>query len=688
MKSKLGMSDPKSDWPRDRKNGKMVEPRDLEEQIMISNQLQSAKVNTLMKSISHLQKENLSLQRGSREASRTSQYKKIQDELGQQDVLIDVLQGCIGTAKAQELMMNAIESLECDDTRCASCNCDEELVKCDDGSWLCKHCYGQRMWKEPPDTIEKRSKTSKMTKYPESKEKLQKECQAVEKELICTRRLLKAKNSPVSVALPKSALFNTSAALANILAGYVQRADQLEKENVSLRNHREQLENTLEEQEYEHRQRIQQPQEFEWENQASVASIQDLQTRLRLRTSEIDRAMQGVAETRQKLLDQNSKQEALRTKIDAAKNDINMLQEEMGQWSSVERTEHAKQLDKLQRSKELRRQHLLQGREQLKEAKTKLRKSLQSISDQRSPLEVQTKIKAQARRLSLSLRKALQTGRKADWSEFWSQLDTEQSVGLEAPVQELLDKFGIQNSEQNVPKLQELKEALYHMEVAGGDSRIFGQWAASKKKLQDEFRAEASSKLAELQKLETLLSQQEAQVGKLQQERIVARHDAAAEHCQEMMAEPQGLAPGADRLPVPARLLVTAPGSSAEEARQAIAAAKQQHAWEKRFLPIEEKDLPAIHLSSLEPDGGLADWTESLKLQAELGLQDELSTAPHEVLEMEDYVDKLDAVHTELQETVADLKLRLQAARVLLRHHDPKAGSRFCEHCPHCFLSN
>lgn len=647
---------------------------------MISNQLQSAKVNTLMKSISHLQKENLSLQRGSREASRTSQYKKIQDELGQQDVLIDVLQGCIGTAKAQELMMNAIESLECDDTRCASCNCDEELVKCDDGSWLCKHCYGQRMWKEPPDTIEKRSKTSKMTKYPESKEKLQKECQAVEKELICTRRLLKAKNSPVSVALPKSALFNTSAALANILAGYVQRADQLEKENVSLRNHREQLENTLEEQEYEHRQRIQQPQEFEWENQASVASIQDLQTRLRLRTSEIDRAMQGVAETRQKLLDQNSKQEALRTKIDAAKNDINMLQEEMGQWSSVERTEHAKQLDKLQRSKELRRQHLLQGREQLKEAKTKLRKSLQSISDQRSPLEVQTKIKAQARRLSLSLRKALQTGRKADWSEFWSQLDTEQSVGLEAPVQELLDKFGIQNSEQNVPKLQELKEALYHMEVAGGDSRIFGQWAASKKKLQDEFRAEASSKLAELQKLETLLSQQEAQVGKLQQ--------AAAEHCQEMMAEPQGLAPGADRLPVPARLLVTAPGSSAEEARQAIAAAKQQHAWEKRFLPIEEKDLPAIHLSSLEPDGGLADWTESLKLQAELGLQDELSTAPHEVLEMEDYVDKLDAVHTELQETVADLKLRLQAARVLLRHHDPKAGSRFCEHCPHCFLSN
>eukprot|EP00913_Durusdinium_trenchii_P022053 g20723.t2 len=367
--------------------------------------------------------------------------------------------------------------------------------------------------------------------------------------------------------------------------------------------------------------------------------------------------MQGVAETRQKLLDQNSKQEALRTKIDAAKNDINMLQEEMGQWSSVERTEHAKQLDKLQRSKELRRQHLLQGREQLKEAKTKLRKSLQSISDQRSPLEVQTKIKAQARRLSLSLRKALQTGRKADWSEFWSQLDTEQSVGLEAPVQELLDKFGIQNSEQNVPKLQELKEALYHMEVAGGDSRIFGQWAASKKKLQDEFRAEASSKLAELQKLETLLSQQEAQVGKLQQERIVARHDAAAEHCQEMMAEPQGLAPGADRLPVPARLLVTAPGSSAEEARQAIAAAKQQHAWEKRFLPIEEKDLPAIHLSSLEPDGGLADWTESLKLQAELGLQDELSTAPHEVLEMEDYVDKLDAVHTELQED------RLNAAK-------------------------
>lgn len=196
-------------------------------------------------------------------------------------------------------------------------------------------------------------------------------------------------------------------------------------------------------------------------------------------------------------------------------------------------------------------------------------------------------------------------------------------------------------------------------------------------------------------------------------ERRTARNDvvklhAAAERCQEMMANREGedVAPGPSDLPVPARLLIVPPGSSAEEARGTAAIeARLQSVWEKRFLPVEEHDLPAIHLPHLGDTGELPDdWQESMKLQAQLDLlREELSRmqdtkgdltgkieAPDEVRDMEDYVDNLDAVHTDLQEVVADLNMRLQAARVLLQRQMQRRESRgapTCQHCPHCLVS-
>ena len=76
-------------------------------------------------------------------------------------------------------------------------------------------------------------------------------------------------------------------------------------------------------------------------------------------------------------------------------------------------------------------------------------------------------------------------------------------------------------------------------------------------------------------------------------------------------------------------------------------------------------------------------WKAELDL-----LRKELSTmqdvlqpqAPQEVREMEDYVDKLDATHAELQEALADLSMQMQAARVLIQRLQPKAGLP-CEKC-------
>ena len=482
--------------------------RGLEEQIALANRVQTSKVKSLMKSIEKLQKENLSLQKSNLESNRTSQYKKIQDELGQQDVMIDVLQSCIGE-KAQRLMANAIETLDLNRPFCSSCSCEEELFEGGEGSWLCKRCYSQRFWTEPSaDT--KKCPISKVAKIPESKEKLKKECAALEAELTSLRRFLKQK--PHSRTLPKSASLNTVAALSNLLAGYVQRADQLEKENASLKNHQEQLEGTVKEQEEQHRQQIQELGQLAVFPTEQAASAEDLQSRIRLRNSELDRMAQVLEELRSEIASQKGKKEALKTEIDTAQNDVRKLQQEMSTWASTETAEHAKQLDKLRESKEQRKQSLISSREQLQDVKTKLRKSLQSMGDQRAPLEVQTRIKGQARKLSSSLRDALASPQ--GWAKFLSQLDIEKGLGLESPVQQLLDRYPeIQSTERPTTKrLEELQRDLYSLEVNGakdGDE-VWGRWTATKK-IQEDFRSKLNPQLVSLSKLETLLdSEQQA----------------------------------------------------------------------------------------------------------------------------------------------------------------------------------
>ena len=493
-----------------------LQPRDLEEQIVFANRVQSLKVNSLMKSIDKLQKENLSLQKKNRESNRTGHYKKIQDELGQQDVMIDMLQCCIGTTKAQELMANAIDTLESKEgAACSSCGCEEELLVSQDGALLCRRCYSQRFWAEPPADA-KKANLRECPKYPDSKEKLQKECIALETELASAKRFLKQK-AP-SGALPKSASLNTAAALANLLAGYVQRADQLEKENASLKNHQDQLERNVTEQEEQHRQQIQSQLPAFPTEQKNTSSAADLLSRIRLRNSEMDRMAQVLAEVRKQLAAQTGKQETLKAEIEAAQSDIKKVQEEMSKWSSTETAEHVKQLEKLRQSKEQRKQQMLASREQLKEVKTRLRKSLQNIGDQRGPLEVQTRIRAQARKLHTALRDVHSRGK--NWDKFLLQLEIEKGVGLEDPIQELLNEYTQSAEFPGTQRFEQLKQALHRLEVheasiSDGRANEYGRWSAAKKKMQEKFKVLADPQLESLSKLEMLLQSEQEALDKL-----------------------------------------------------------------------------------------------------------------------------------------------------------------------------
>lgn len=483
-----------------------IQDRGLDEQIALANRVQSSKVNSLMKSIDKLQKENISLQRKSLESNRTAQYKKIQDELGQQDVMIDVLRSCIGIEQAQKLMTNAIEAPEAKQIACSSCDCEEELFASSEGSWLCKRCYSQQCWKEPPKDA--RTQLSKCPKYPDSKEQLQKECAALEAELTSTKHFLKQR-PPRSTLPEQSVSLNTVAALSNLLAGYVQRADQLEKENASLKNHQEQLEETVKEQEEQHRQQIQ-DQLALFPTEQGKCTAEDLESRIRLRNSEIDRLVRALDELQSEIVTQKSKHESLKKEHESARDDLRKLQQDMSAWSSEEAAEHAKQLDKLRQSKEHGKQLLKNGREQLQDVKTKLRKSLQSIGDQRAPLEVQTKIKGQAQRLHSTLRDVHDAlSKRSAWSNFSSQLDIEKALGLEGAVQQILQRYEteIQGSEPpTVERLQELKQDLYSLETNSTGKEIPANrcdWNVAK--MQEDFRAKLDPQLASLSKLETML---------------------------------------------------------------------------------------------------------------------------------------------------------------------------------------
>ena len=88
--------------------------------------------------------------------------------------MIDILHSCIGTAKAQELMASAINTLESNErAACSSCGCEEELLVSQDGALLCRRCYSQRFWAEPPADA-KKANLRECPKYPRFKGKVAK----------------------------------------------------------------------------------------------------------------------------------------------------------------------------------------------------------------------------------------------------------------------------------------------------------------------------------------------------------------------------------------------------------------------------------------------------------------------------------------------------------------------------------
>ncbi|CAJ1340553.1 unnamed protein product, partial [Effrenium voratum] len=481
--------------------------KDLEEQIATATRIHTSKVSTLMKSIDKLQKDNLLLHKRSKEANRTGQYKRLQAELGRQDVMIEALRCCVDTSRAQELLADAITSVG-NVIECKSCNgVKQELFKSDNDQ-LCKQCYCQRFWQEPaPES----RVTCAAAEFPATIEELQEECRAVEHELGIAKRASR-KQQPSKDTAPTFAAFSTVSALTNLLAGYVQRSDQLRKENETLQNQREQLERSVADQEEVARLQLQQqilslPGLPGDSKESSTA--EDLESRLRLRQGEMDRMTQTVAETQRLLAFQSAKQEAMQEELAATHSELSTLQRETDAWVSIQSAGHAKHLDKLKRSQDQTLQQLKHGREQLKATIGKLRKSLKDATDQRSPLEVQTRSKAQAARLI-----AVCPVKKKDWPNFWSQLQMEEESGMATPVRQVLSAHGVQVSDGEMPdslklvKVEDLKRDLCKLEIAESEvNELLKRCGA--REMHKAFQARAEPKLAALDRIEKLSSSEQ-----------------------------------------------------------------------------------------------------------------------------------------------------------------------------------
>ena len=264
-------------------------------------------------SINGLQKENLLLRRRSQEVNRTSQFKRLQSELGRQDVMIEALRNCIGAEKAQQLAADAVDALvDKAAAKCSSCDRrDAELFE-QDGELLCRSCYSRRYWREP--ATGSRVQLPAPARFPESREELEKACKAAELELTCAKRALKKseQSEESSHAEPWAPGLNTAAALGNLLAGYVQRADQLQKENQSLDTNRRQLEAAITEQ--EHLARMQLHEQVSTlpasKHAAPAVSREDLQTRLEIKSGEVERLAATVEELRRRVSMQSDRQES------------------------------------------------------------------------------------------------------------------------------------------------------------------------------------------------------------------------------------------------------------------------------------------------------------------------------------------------------------------------------------------
>ena len=496
---------------------------DWESRIAASNRLQATKVNSLMTSIQKLQKENLLLRKRGHEVNRTGQYKRLQSELGRQDVMIEALRYCIGPAKAQELAANALDALLTRGaTRCSSCHTAAPELFRASGALLCKSCYSHRYWQEPPAELRAQlSDVSSLAAFPETKEELEEACNAAELELASAKRALKkAEQSEAPLQRLQSESWapglQTAAALSNLLAGYVQRADQLQKENESLDTHRRQLEDTIAQQE--------QLAKLQLHDQVSAlpttkhgvpaVALEDLQTRLNIKSGEVDRLARVVNELRQRLSFQKDKQDSVLKEEQGIASAFSELQEDMGKWTEATSEEHASHMNKLKQAKEQVVQQLVKGHEQLREAQGKLRKSVQSVHQQKDPLELETRVKAQARRL----REALKDFHGSiEPSKFWSKVRAEaDEFGLEPQVQAALRRHGYESNEGEASKLEvaALKVDLCALELGSQESQVAGamirKWEADREKMQEAFRAEAKEQLAALDRIQSLNTSEHA----------------------------------------------------------------------------------------------------------------------------------------------------------------------------------
>lgn len=131
-----------------------VAPVAFESRLIAANQLQDAKVRTLMKSIENLKQDNTRLKKCGQEHRQTEVFKQLQVELGRQDGMIAVLRRRVGEYQfrlIQRKVCDQLSQIRAAPDRCLSCSrVGEQLFSTTEGGVYCKACYVRRCWVQPP----------------------------------------------------------------------------------------------------------------------------------------------------------------------------------------------------------------------------------------------------------------------------------------------------------------------------------------------------------------------------------------------------------------------------------------------------------------------------------------------------------------------------------------------------------
>ena len=143
-------------------------------------------------------------------------------------------------------------------------------------------------------------------------------------------------------------------------------------------------------------------------HEAPAVASEDLQRRLESKSGEVERLAKVVEELRRRVTIQKDRQESMQKEEKGVASAFSELQEDMSKWAKSSSEAQAERLEKLKQAKEQVQQQLVKGKNQLREAKGKLRSSVQSIAQQRDPLELEAKVRAQAGRLREALTGVLQ----------------------------------------------------------------------------------------------------------------------------------------------------------------------------------------------------------------------------------------------------------------------------------------